>query len=131
MNDLSRAALVFLGAGAGGVARFFVDRAVHLVAARDFPSGTMLINITGSLMIGVLYEYLGAQPPERSEPWRLLLMTGILGGFTTFSAFSRETISLLEQKNHLQAGLYVFLSVTLSILAAGLAMKITSRLIAP
>ena len=101
---------------------------INLVCARSlgtgFPWRTFIINITGSLVMGLIAGYL-AFKGEASQPWRLFLMTGILGGYTTFSAFSLDT-ALLYERGELGPGraLYVLGSVVLSIagLFAGLAL---------
>lgn len=127
MSEITRSLLIFVGAGTGGLARYYTDRLVHVVASREFPFGTLLINVSGSLVIGVLFPLLAQ---DRYEPYRLLLLTGLLGGYTTFSAFSRETVTLIQQRQIGYAVAYVLCSVLLSLLAAGAGMKISSRVMA-
>jgi CrcB protein len=88
-----------------------------------FPYHTFIINITGSIVMGLIAGYL-AFKGEASQPWRLFLMTGILGGYTTFSAFSLDTALLYERGEIGLALFYVLGSVVLSIagLFAGLAL---------
>src|SRR5207248_6651636 len=88
-----------------------------------FPYGTFIINITGSTIMGLIAGYL-AFKGEASQPWRLFLMTGILGGYTTFSAFSLDAALLYDRGAIGLAALYVVGSVVLSIagLFAGLAL---------
>jgi CrcB protein len=115
--------IVFLGGGLGAALR----HGVNLLAARfvgtGFPYGTLLINVAGSLAMGLIAEYfaLKAGLPQR---WRLFLTTGILGGFTTFSAFSLEAALLYERGQLAGAAVYVVASVVLTIgaLFAGLAI---------
>jgi CrcB protein len=115
--------LVFFGGGLGATLR----HVINLVCARGlgtgFPWSTFIINITGSLVMGLIAGYL-AFKGEASQPWRLFLMTGILGGYTTFSAFSLDTAILYERGELGLAALYVLGSVVLSIagLFAGLAL---------
>lgn len=115
--------LVFLGGGIGSTLR----HAINLLCARalgtGFPYSTFLINISGSLAMGLIAGYL-AFKGEASQPWRLFLMTGILGGYTTFSAFSLDTAVLYERGELGLAALYVLGSVILSIAGvfAGLAI---------
>ena len=115
--------LVFLGGGLGASLR----HAVNLICARGlgtaFPWGTFIINISGSLVMGLIAGYL-AFKGEASQPWRLFLMTGILGGYTTFSAFSLDAALLYERGEITSALFYVLGSVVLSIagLFAGLAL---------
>jgi CrcB protein len=100
---------------------------VNLTCARclgpGFPWGTFIINITGSTVMGLIAGYL-AFKGEASQPWRLFLMTGILGGYTTFSAYSLDAALLYERGALGLAALYVIGSVVLSIagLFAGLAL---------
>jgi len=88
--------LVFIGGGLGASLR----HAINMICARGlgtaFPYGTFIINITGSTVMGLIAGYL-AFKGEASQPWRLFLMTGILGGYTTFSAFSLDTALLYER----------------------------------
>jgi CrcB protein len=113
--------IVFIGAGIGGAFR----HGANLLAARlmgiSFPYGTLAINIIGSLLMGLCAAYF-AFKGDASQPWRLFLTTGILGGFTTFSAFSLDTAVLWERGDFLGAVLYVLGSVILSILALFLAL---------
>jgi len=85
---------VGLGGAIGSAARYAVSFAVTAQMGRAFPYGTLTVNVTGSFAIGALYVVLSARP-QAHELWRLLLVTGLLGGFTTFSAFSLETLQLL------------------------------------
>lgn len=86
--------LIFLGGGVGAVCRYGVTLLCRPYSAA-FPSGTLLVNLLGALLMGMLAEVLSRQT-ALSEPLRLLLLTGVLGGFTTFSAFSLETANLLS-----------------------------------
>jgi CrcB protein len=107
--------IVFLGAGLGGALRHGVNLASARLFGLDFPYGTLIINVVGSLAMGLIAEYL-AMKAGASQAWRLFLTTGILGGFTTFSAFSLDAALLWERGAVGQAALYVASSVVLSIL---------------
>jgi fluoride exporter len=115
--------LVFFGGGLGAMLRHFVNLACARCVGTAFPYSTFIINITGSTVMGLIAGYL-AFKGEASQPWRLFLMTGILGGYTTFSAFSLDTALLYERGELALAALYVLGSVALSIagLFAGLAI---------
>ena len=116
--------IVFLGAGLGGAVRHAVNLGCARACGTDFPWGTLTINIAGSLVMGLLAGWLAFKAGEVwTQPLRLFLTTGILGGFTTFSAFSLDAMLLIERNAPGQAALYVAGSVLLSILAcaAGLA----------
>jgi fluoride exporter len=115
--------IVFLGGGLGAALR----HGINLISARtlgtEFPYGTLIINVTGSLVMGLIAGYL-AFKGDTSQHWRLFLMTGILGGYTTFSAFSLDAALLYERGATGLAAVYVLASVILSIggLFAGLAL---------
>jgi fluoride exporter len=115
--------LVFFGGGLGAMLRHFINLTCARCVGTAFPYGTFVINITGSTVMGLIAGYL-AFKGEASQPWRLFLMTGILGGYTTFSAFSLDTALLYERGELGLAAFYVLGSVTLSIagLFAGLAL---------
>jgi CrcB protein len=115
--------IVFFGGGLGASLRHAINVGCARACGTYFPYGTFVINITGSIVMGLIAGYL-AFKGEASQPWRLFLMTGILGGYTTFSAFSLDTILLYERGDIGLAALYVFGSVVLSILGlvAGLAL---------
>jgi fluoride exporter len=115
--------IVFLGGGLGAALRHGVNLAAARLFGMGFPYGTLIINVLGSLAMGLVAEYFALKVglPQR---WRLFLTTGILGGFTTFSAFSLEAALLYERGQIAGAAIYVVASVVLSIgaLFAGLAI---------
>ncbi len=115
--------LVFVGGGLGASLRHLANVTCARHLGTGFPWGTPLINISGSLVMGLIAGYLVFKG-EASHPWRLFIMTGILGGYTTFSAFSLDTVLLYERGELGLAALYVLGSVVLSIagLFAGLAL---------
>src|SRR5688572_23565026 len=98
---LVKAGIVFLGAGAGGVLRFSVVGGIQAwirsssPAWASFPLGTIVVNVTGCFAVGLLGAIL-AGPMHAKEELRLALLVGLLGGYTTFSAFGRETILLVQ-----------------------------------
>jgi CrcB protein len=115
--------LVFFGGGLGATLRHFVNVVSARVLGTGFPYHTFIINITGSIVMGLIAGYL-AFKGEASQPWRLFLMTGILGGYTTFSAYSLDAALLYERGAIGLALFYVVGSVVFSIagLFAGLAL---------
>lgn len=115
--------LVFVGGGLGASLRHAVNVGCARACGLNFPYGTFVINISGSLVMGLIAGYL-AFKGEASQPWRLFVMTGILGGYTTFSAYSLDAALLYERGELGLAALYVVGSVVLSIagLFAGLAL---------
>jgi fluoride exporter len=104
---------VAAGGAIGAVLRFATVLGAARVLGAGFPFGTMIVNVAGSLAMGFLFVILTA----RGSSLHPFLLTGILGGFTTFSAFSLDAITLWERGDAFQAGLYVVASVMLSILA--------------
>jgi CrcB protein len=108
--------IVFLGGGIGAMLRHGVNVAAARVLGTNFPFGTLTVNVTGSLIIGLLAAYFGFKSGV-SQHWRLFLTTGILGGYTTFSAFSLDVAVLYERGELGLAFLYVLVSVLVSIAA--------------
>ena len=110
--------LVFFGGGVGAALRHGVNLAAARVAGGDFPWGILIVNVTGSLLMGVLAGLLAFKDgASLSQQARLFLATGVLGGSTTFSAFSLDTALLIERGATGQAAGYVLGSVLLSVLA--------------
>lgn len=111
---LHSSALVALGGGLGAWLRYVVGRAwtqaIGPVAASAFPWATLSVNLLGSFAMGLLAGWL-ARHGQGGESWRLLLAVGVLGGFTTFSAFSLELVTFIERGALGQAGLYAAVSL--------------------
>jgi fluoride exporter len=115
--------LVFLGAGIGGALRHAINLASERLFGMGFPWATLTVNVVGGFAMGVLAEWLALKAGEGwTQSVRLFLATGILGGFTTFSAFSLDAVLLWERGQGPAALGYVLASVVLSIagLLAGL-----------
>lgn len=107
---------VFLGGGAGSLARHFSVLGATKIFGEAFPYGTLLVNVLGSFIIGVILQT-AALKTNIPAATQALLVTGFLGGFTTFSAFSFDVYKLANTGQALQAALYVAASVFLSLLA--------------
>ena len=112
---------IALGGAAGSVLRYVLGGVVQRSAGLAFPTGTLAVNIAGCFLIGLLTQhYMNVQT---SPVMRAALITGFCGGFTTFSAFSVETVGLIEGGEHLKAAAYILMSLTISVAAtfAGMA----------
>ena len=118
--------LVALGGAIGAAARYGVSLAIP---ARDgWPWATFAINVSGSLLIGVLAGWLATRAGT-GDPWRLLLGVGILGGFTTFSAYSLETLRLIERGEIVGAVAYALGSVIAGLAAVALGLALAKRVL--
>ena len=115
--------LVFLGGGLGSVLRLMVFHVSRLFLPASFPWGTMIVNVAGGLAAGAIAAFLVARNGGGSDSVSLFLLTGVLGGFTTFSAFSLDAMLLWQRGAVTEAAAYVLGSVFLSIVgvAAGFA----------
>ena len=114
--------LVGLGGALGAVARYGTGLAVTQVWRAPFPLATLIVNIGGSLLMGLLVGWLGRALPVWNEAARLFLAVGVLGGFTTFSAYSLDAVTLFQRGAVVSAALYVTASVVLSIGALALGL---------
>ena len=113
MNPL----LVFVGGGLGAVLRYGVAR-VAVLGGWSAPLATLTVNVVGCLAMGLLAGWIARS--VAGEPWRLFLMTGLLGGFTTFSAFGLDALTLWQRGAAVQAAAYVAASVLVSLGAVAL-----------
>jgi fluoride exporter len=118
---------VALGGAIGASGRYLVNVSVMRIVGPGFPFGTMVANVLGSFIMGVIVVVLARRDGMAYAPF---LMTGLLGGFTTFSAFSLDTITLFERGELGQAGLYVAFSVGLSLAAIALGVLATRAMVA-
>lgn len=121
--DYKAVASVFLGAGLGGVLRYYVS----VLAARhwpDFPVGTLIANLAGCFAMGALLAILNREP---NEYMRLFVGVGLLGGFTTFSAFSGESLLMIQRGQIGQAFGYMAMSLGGSVMATWLGFILTSN----
>jgi CrcB protein len=117
---------VFIGGGFGSMTRYFVSRQMLILFGSTFPVGTLVVNVLGSFLIGVIATLIANKPQH--DLFQFLLITGFLGGFTTFSAFSLETLKFLLSGNTASAFLYIFLSIFLCLFFAYLGMQFTKVL---
>ena len=110
----------------GANARYWIGGAISNRAGAGFPWGTFIINITGSFLIGLIMALIMGF--NWGRPWQLLLVTGILGGYTTFSTFSNESVNLILGRSYLYAAYYIFGSLILSLIGTMLGI-IVARLL--
>lgn len=120
MIMLKELLLVGLGGGIGSMLRYGGN---VLIGNKYFPYSTFIINIIGSLVIGIVFG-LSMKNEQFANTWKTFLATGICGGFTTFSAFSMENFRLIENGRYAWAILYIILSIALGITAAAIGYKI-------
>jgi len=108
--------IIGLGGAIGSIFRYLVQVCTGRWITLNFPLGTLLVNISGCLLIGLFYGFSTKYTGITTE-WKLFLITGLCGGYTTFSSFSYESISLFKQGNYLYFILYTSLSFILGLLA--------------
>ncbi|MBC7758579.1 MAG: fluoride efflux transporter CrcB [Phormidesmis sp. FL-bin-119] len=118
--------ILFIGLGSfiGGISRYLISLYFHSKGFTAFPFGTLTINIVGCFLIGIIFGI--TDRSGLSNEWRLFLTTGILGGFTTFSAFSYESLALMRDGQSGAALLYVMCSVVFGLLATWGGMVLTN-----
>ncbi len=115
--------IVFLGGGIGAALRHGINILAARILGTGFPHGTLSINVTGSLIMGLVAAWF-AFKGDASQHWRLFLTTGILGGYTTFSTFSLDVAFLYERGEIMQTALYIAGSVALSIFGIFLGLAV-------
>lgn len=120
---------VAIGAALGGVARYYLASALQQRLGATFPWGTLVVNVSGSLLLGVLIRY-ALVTPSVSVEMRALLTTGFCGGYTTFSTYSYETATLLEDGQYGRAGAYALASVVVALGATFAGFVLARELIA-
>ncbi len=120
--------LIFFGCGFGGLFRYWVSNFAYLLLGRDFPYGTLVVNVSGAFIVGLLTALVQERLSILESPMRALLLIGLLGGYTTFSTFSIETLTLFESANYTGAALNIALSVFLCLIAVWLGTLVGRQL---
>lgn len=110
-----------IGSFLGGISRYLLSQFIQTKFLSAFPFGTLAVNILGCLLIGVVFGL--SDKGNLSQEWRLFLATGVLGGFTTFSAFSNETVNMLRDGQFWYAAAYIVSSIILGLLATFIGMS--------
>ena len=119
---------VALGGALGAMGRFAITGYAFPILENRFPLGTLIVNVLGSLLMGILYVTIiekGILPAE----WRNFAMAGLLGAFTTFSTFSLDALNLWQNGHATLAASYVLLSVALCLLAVAIGVNVTLKLL--
>jgi CrcB protein len=124
---MTKALLIFLGAGLGGVLRYAIGGWVQALTGASFPNGTLVVNVIGCLAVGFLGAAF-AGPVLIREEYRIAVLVGLLGGFTTFSSFGRETFALAADREMLLAGLNLLLTNGLGLIAVWLGTRLAERI---
>jgi fluoride exporter len=121
--------VIYIGifGGLGCISRFFVSNFTYQVAGRSLPYGTLMVNVAGSFLLGLLMTF-GLRSTLLPPELRVGLTTGFMGGFTTFSTFSYETLRLLEDGSYWQAGANIILNILLCLLFALVGVAVAKQL---
>ena len=120
---------IAVGSAIGGVSRYLFGGVIQRLAGGTFPVGTLVVNITGSFLLGAILRY-AIDTPTLTPELRALLTVGFCGGYTTFSTFSYETVALMEDGEWSRATVYLALSVGLAIAATLLGLIASRELVA-
>jgi len=120
---------VAAGSAAGGVARYLLSGVIQRSSGTEFPIWTLVVNVTGSLLLGFLMRYL-VEGTSVSAEARAMLTVGFCGGYTTFSTFSYELVTLWQQGSARRVAIYLFLSVALSLGGTVIGLAAAQSLIA-
>jgi CrcB protein len=124
---LNQTLAIAAGGALGALLRFWVSSGVYAILGRGFPYGTLAVNVLGSLAMGLLYILLIERLALGAE-WRAFVLVGLLGAFTTFSTFSIETLTLIEQAEYLKATANAVISVVACVGAALVGVMLARQL---
>ena len=115
------ALLIGIGSFIGGILRYLISLSIQSKIFSTFPFGTLTVNILGSFVIGIIFGF--SEKFNLAPEWRLFLATGICGGFTTFSSFSLETMTMLQEGQYLYGVSYITFSILFGLIAVFLGMS--------
>ena len=119
---------VAIGGALGALSRYWMVGLVSRLFERNFPYGTLAVNVLGSFLIGIGYIVIVQRLHVASE-WHAILMVGFIGAFTTFSTFSLETVSLLQEGRFVAALTYIFSSVLICLLATAAGIFLAKQIV--
>ena len=125
---MNRLLLVAAGGAVGSVARYMVGVQALRLLGPAWPYGTLIVNVVGGFLMGLLAFWLAHRGDANGEHWRVLLGVGLMGGFTTFSAFTLETALMIEKRAYGQAFTYTAASLLLAMVALFAGMMIARRI---
>lgn len=125
---MNQVVAVAIGGALGALSRYWVVGLIARLFERNFPYGTLVVNVVGSFLIGIGYILIVERLQVASE-WHAILMVGFVGAFTTFSTFSLETVSLIQEGRLVAALTYIFSSVLVCLLATAAGMMLTKQII--
>ena len=131
MRTLAHLGWIFLGGGIGSALRYGVGRAALALAGPNLPIGTFVVNVAGCAAMGALAEWLAWRDTGIDASMKLFLTTGVLGGFTTFSAFALDAVGLWQRGATLTAIAYAVGSVLISLAGFLAGMALARTLVAP
>ncbi len=117
---MNQTLLIFIDAGLGGVLRYWISNSVYFVFGKQFPVGTLIVNVSGCFLMGLLFVLTLERFDSHGSQLRALLLIGLLGGYTTFSSFAIETINLVESGNAFSGFINILLSTVVCLFAAWL-----------
>ena len=121
--------LVAVGGGTGAVLRYLLGVQAVRVLGHGWPYGTLAVNVLGGMLMGVLVSWLALRGGADQDRWRVLVAVGVLGGFTTFSAFSLEVALMLQRRAWAEAVGYSLVSVVLSVTALFLGLALMRKVL--
>lgn len=121
--------IIAAGGGLGAVLRYGMTNYISASVGRGYPFGTMAVNLLGSLLIGIAYVLLIYKVSNQQSLLTLLFMTGLLGGFTTYSAFALDAMQLLNQGKFLTSAIYIMTTTFGSLVACGVGIYVTNLLV--
>lgn len=124
---MSKLILIFLGAGLGGVLRYAISGWVYALAGESFPTGTLVVNLIGCFGVGFLGAALSGPLIVREE-YRIAILVGLLGGFTTFSTFGSETLALAADRKMWLFALNLLLTNGLGLVGVWLGARLSERI---